>query len=97
MDHAHEQMEHAEPSNVEPVEFSNPMEEAAHRYWRASLMWRDKIPCPWTVEEMIEECHDVFKYRGLAPLHMERLLHEVVFNEAPETFTIPTATIDLGQ
>jgi hypothetical protein len=84
---------------VEAIICDNPLEEATRRYWRASSMWRDRIPCDWTVEQMINECHDVFKYRGNAPILMESLLHDVVHHEpaGQSSFDITTTTIELGQ
>lgn len=67
---------------VVPIRMHNPMEEAANRYWRASLMWRDKMPTDWCYGDMISELADLRRYRGLAPILAENLLHKVVHSEA---------------
>src|SRR3954471_21122761 len=74
-----------EEITVDPITHYNPMEEAAQRYWRASLVWRDKQDATgWSFGAIIQELRDLYCYRGRVPLLAEKLLDDVIHDRRQE-------------
>lgn len=81
----------ADAGQVEPIQHSNAMEEAAERYWRASRIWREQQESDWDFQMMIDECNDITRYRGRVAYLADSLLDMVVKNLRPQLELFTTA------
>lgn len=75
-------------NSVEPIVCSNPREEAAQRYWRASRVWRGLGDDDenWTTGDAIREVRSILFYGfGACPAAVlaERLLEDIVYDRRP--------------
>lgn len=84
-DSDHEELELG--AAITPILFANPMEEAANRYWRASLVWRGKMEANWTFSDAIDEARDLQRYRGVVFGLSCRLLDDIVHDRRQDYAT----------